>query len=425
MNIYIYRFFLAIVSPFLYIYLLIRKFKGKEDKIRFKERFGYTNIIRPEGKVVWLHAVSVGEINSAWAIIEKLSTESDSTILVTTTTVTSAETVRKKLEKMENNKNIIHQFFPIDLYFNVKRFLKHWKPNIYIVVESEIWPNIFTMTKKYCPIFILNGKISRKSFRFWYRARKLKEQIFDSVDICLAQSKIDYKRFINIGVQRVQFLGNIKFFVQKMPVDNLYYNLLKDQIKERKLWIVNSTHNGEEQIIIDAHKILKQKYPDLLTINILRHTNRSNEVVKLINSNKLNVSIANKNDKISDNTDIYLYDKLGNLGVFFELGEVVFIAGSLKPKIGGHTPAECIKQHCCVVTGPYIENNKLLFKDLKDEDGCIILNDNKPETLAKTIDKLFSDDSLRANIANNAYVKSIKSTSVLNEITQLISDEIN
>jgi 3-deoxy-D-manno-octulosonic-acid transferase len=392
-----------------------------EDKERFRERFGITKIGRPDGKLIWFNAVSVGEINSVWSIINRLNQNESCNILITTTTKTSSDVVKEKIEKLQKPEKVIHQFFPVDITSCVKRFLNHWKPDILINVESEIWPNVLTLTKEFCPILILNGKMSKKSFRFWYIMKKLKEQVFDGVELCLVQSKRDLKRFINLGLQRVQFLGNVKFFVDKQSIDVDYLNFLKTKIGDRKFWLVNCTHDGEEEIIIQTHKMLKEIYPNILTIDILRHSKRSDDVANLITKNDLNVSVVSKNETIDENTDFYVYDKMGGLSTLFELSEIVFMAGSLKQKIGGHTPAECIKYGCCVVTGPYIDNNKMLFRDLLDDNACIVLKDNRAVTLSKTVNNLFENDVIRKKIINEAYTKSIKSTSYLDEIVNKIS----
>jgi 3-deoxy-D-manno-octulosonic-acid transferase len=410
------------LDPFIKLYIHVRKARGMEDNLRFRERFGITEVKRPEGKVIWFNAVSIGEINSAWSVINRLNQETDCNILITTTTKTSSDIVENKIQILQKPERVVHQFFPVDTTSCVKRFLEHWKPSILVNVESEIWPNMLTLTKKFCPILILNGKMSKKSFRFWYVMKKLKEQVFDGVELCLAQSKRDLKRFINLGLQQVQFLGNIKFFVDKQPVDVEYLNFLKNGIGNRKFWLVNCTHEGEEDIIVKTHKLLKENCPDIFTINIIRHPKRSEDVANLIAKAGLKASIASRNDPINRDVDFYVYDKIGDLGTFFELSEIVFIAGSLKQKIGGHTPAECIKYGCCVVSGPYIDNNKILFRDLLDNDACVVLKDNNPVTLSKKVNELLENDALRNHIISEAYTKSIKSASYLGEIVNKISD---
>jgi 3-deoxy-D-manno-octulosonic-acid transferase len=191
-------------------------------------------------------------------------------------------------------------------------------------------------------------------------------------------------------------------------------------IGKRKFWLVNCTHCGEEETIIEAHQLLKEKYKDILTLNVLRHPTRMEEVVSLVRHSQLKASVASKNENIESDTDFYIYDKMGGLSTLFELSDIVFIAGSIKPKIGGHTPTECIKYSCCVVSGPYIENNKSLYKDLLDNKACIVLKDNKAATIAKAIENLFEDEELKHSIINEAYAKSIKSSTYLEEVISII-----
>jgi 3-deoxy-D-manno-octulosonic-acid transferase len=212
--------------------------------------------------------------------------------------------------------------------------------------------------------------------------------------------------------------------VDKQPVDMVHLNHLKNKIAKRKFWLVNCTHSGEEEIIVQTHKILKEKYPDILTIDILRHPERGSEVADLVVKKGLVASLISKNGDISDDTDFYIYDKVGELGTFFELSEIVFIAGSLKPKIGGHSPVECIKHSCCLITGTFIESNKMLFNELLNKKACIMLKDNRAETLAKTVSELFENEELRSNIIGESYAESIRSVSCLNEIINKIYDII-
>lgn len=424
MNLIIYRILIFILTPIIHLYLFIRKLKGKEHKSRFYERFGKTKIKRPNGKLIWINAVSVGEINSAWTIIKRLNEDDNYSILITTTSVTSAETVKNKIKQLPNLDKVIHQFAPVDTYWSIKRFLNHWKPDVLINVESEFWPNLFTLTKKFCPIIVLNGKMSKKSFRFWYRNKKLKETIFDSIDICLAQSRNDYKRFIMLGVQNVQFIGNIKFFVDKCHVDINLYEKLLEKTKNRKKWLVNCTHKGEEEIIIETHKLLKNKHSNLLTMLIIRHPDRTEEVLKLLKKHNLKSITTTSGEELTEDVDFYVYNMFGGLGTFFDLNDIVFIAGSLQRNIGGHTPAEAIKHNCCVVTGPYVENNYMLFKDLLNEKGCIMIKDNKAETLFETVNELLQDNVKTKNIINNSYRKGLQSGVVLNQIIDIVKNKI-
>jgi 3-deoxy-D-manno-octulosonic-acid transferase len=411
----------VILGPILHIFFIIRIFRGKEDKIRFRERYGKTNIQRPSGKLLWFNAVSIGEINSAWIIIDKIIEKYECNILITTTTVTSAEIVVNKINRSKFKDKIIHQFFPLDFSFSIKNFLNHWKPNVLVSIESEFWPNLFTIVGKKCPIIILNGKMSKKSFRFWYTHKKLKQEVFNNIKICLTQSRIDYRRFIRLGVQDTRFLTNIKFFVDKCSVDKNLYDHLSAKTKNKKLWLVNCTHRGEEEIIIRVHNELKKKYKNLMTILIIRHPNRFNEVEKLMNDNNILYVNTSSNKEITDDTEFYIYDKFGNLGTFFDLCNIVFIAGSLQKNIGGHTPSEAIRHGCCVITGPYIDNNYSLFRELKDTESCIILEDNTYQTLFRTINYLFENEEVVRKISANASGRGVRDFNTLIDIIDIIA----
>ncbi|MDR1494667.1 MAG: hypothetical protein LBI29_01350, partial [Rickettsiales bacterium] len=326
---------------------MIRMIRGLEDKKRFLERFGVTRRHRPQGKLIWFNAVSMGELNSAWTIISRINQKNEHNILITTTSQTGAMTALKKKETLNFPERIIHQYAPLDFFFSVRRFLRHWKPDLLVNVESEFWPNIFTMTRRYCPIVTLNGKLSRKSFRFWYRFRGLKERVFRNIDLCLAQSKSDYKKFLTLGVQNVQFLGNIKFFVGKSAVDASLYDKLLREVGNRKRWIANCTHDGEEEIVIEVHRALKKLHPDLITFLVVRYIERTSKVAGLLDVAGIKHITTSQIQGLARDIEFFIHDRYGDLGTFFDLCGIVFMGGSLVNGIGGHTPAESIKHNCC------------------------------------------------------------------------------
>ena len=420
-NLFFYKLLIYLFYPLIRIYIFIRKISGKEDKHRYRERFAITDKKRPKGKIIWINAVSVGESNSAWSIIDKLIENSSHYILFTSTSLTSAKLITEKIKDRKYKNRVIHQFFPIDYPHIIKRFLKYWRPSILLNIENEVWPVLFTTIQQFCPIFILNGKMSKKSFRFWYRFKTLRQQIFNSnIECCLVQSIKDLKRFINLGIQKSQYLCNIKFFTEKLPVDMNYYNFLAKNTQNRIFWLVNCTHEGEEEKIIAVHKNLKKKYKNLLTMIVIRHENRVKNVENMITEKKLKLCKLSDNKDIDNNVDIYLHDKIGNLGALFEINSIVLMGGSLVENIGGHSPVECIRHNCCVITGPYIDNNLVLYKDLIKNNGCIILKTSTVEEITDTVDNLFKDTGLKNYYINNAFTSSVKSLNILNEIVSKI-----
>ena len=397
----LYAIFTVILSPFIDFYLLTRKWRGKEDRARFKERFGHSTLKRPEGKIIWVQSVSVGESNSALPLIEKLITKYDKkiTILITTTTITSAKIVEKKIA---GNPNIIHQYSPVDKYFVVKRFLNFWKPEAFIMIESEIWPNMISLAHKYCKkVMIVNAKMSERSFGRWKKMTNLKESIFDSINICYPQSEDDQYRFINLGIQNTLFLGNLKFDIPPLKVNSEYLGELKKSIGNRPMVMFASVHKQEMGILFNIFKSLKEKNKDVLFIMALRHATSVDEFSKVFNS--YNVAKKSANEMPKNNTEIYVYDEMGEMGTLFELSKIVLMCGSLVDKIGGHTPIEPAKHNCAILTGPYIFNSKSLFNELTKNNACFIAKSKDfQKELIDEINKLLNDKSLVDEMVKNA-----------------------
>ena len=377
----IYQIISILILPILFLYILYRKKKSKEHPHRFLERFAITKTPRPQNcQLFWLHAVSVGESNSAWVLIENLLKFSPNiSILFTSTSTTSAQIIEQKILQNEFFQNrVIHQFLPVDSYFIVKKFLNYWSPRACIFVESEIWPNfIYCARNKGILSFLINARISQKSASYWLFLKKLGFNIFDYFSVIFAQSLSDKKNLQNLTKNNIFYEGNLKSQNSKLEVDEQKLQELKKQIGERKIWLCASTHEGEEELILQTHQRLKIQFPDLLTIIVLRHPNRSGEVCKLLNN--FNFSLRTKNQNISNATEIYLVDSLGELGIFYSLASFAFIGGSLL-KIGGHNPYEAIQLNCAVISASNIFNFAEIYADLQQQKACEIV---------KNIDELY------------------------------------
>ncbi len=405
MSLKIYQLLTIIFSPLIDIFMLIRLINGKEDKNRFKERFGYSSVHRPEGKVIWFQCASVGESNSAMPLIDKIIAKYNEkiTILITAGTTTSASTISKKIE---NKNNIIHQYTPIDKYFVIKRFLNHWKPDALITVESEIWPNMITMTHKTAnKVMIVNAKISKRSFNRWKKFKGFKERVFDSIDICYPQSQDDQYRLINLGIQNTIYLGNLKFDIPKLKVDEEYLKNIKESISGRRVILCASAHEQEKEIIANIYNRLKNNFSDIIFIIALRHPNKSEKFYNFLISKDLVVKRKSLNEVIDLNTNIYLYDELGQMGTLYESTNIVLMCGSLVEGIGGHNPVEAAKHNCAILTGPYISSNKSLFSEFLKNNACIICNgkDNiLAENIYNNIYSLIKDEKKLEDLKENA-----------------------
>lgn len=411
---FFYRILSVLAFPFLELWLFYRAFKKKEDKKRLKERFGHATIAKPEGEIIWMHAVSVGETNSAMILADELLQKNkNAKILFTTTTLTSASIIAKK--ESEYKGRLVHQFLPIDSYYCAKSFLTFWQPKMAIFVESEIWPNLISLTKKMqIKRFLVNARMSDSSFKKWKIAKIFFFRIFRKFDAIFAQTKIDQERLQYLSGKKTYYFGNLKSQANAPKIDQAKLKILQKEIGQRKLFIAASTHKGEEEIILKAHKKLQKKFSDLLTIIIIRHPNRADEVAEILDVEFVQRS---KEEKIKKSTQIYLADTLGEIGIFYSLADFVFIAGSLK-EIGGHNPFEAIKLKTAVISGPYIFNFSEIYEELVKQKACIIAKDENE--IFDNVQKLFKDDKLVKDLVK----KSEKVILNSDNISSNIIDEI-
>lgn len=386
-----FRFVGIISSPFVRIYLKWRIAKGLEDEKRINERFGIPSQQRPTGNVIWIHAVSVGETLSVIPIMEKIREENkDISILLTTTTLTAAKLVEQRLED-----KVIHQFIPFDVYKWIRRFVKYWKPSAVLFVESELWPNtLYYVHEKDIPIYLLNVRISRKSLNRMHLAKKyFKILPFSLFQAVYAPTNDLKKELKSLGAVDVVVVPNMKTISKKLPVDSENAGKIKNQISNRKVWMAVSTHPGEEEIILETHKLLKQTYPDILTVIAIRHPARANDVAELCRNEGLSViDYLNTVSRDVIDEDVYIVNKIGCLGDFFENIKTVFVCGSLIPGIGGHNFLEPLNFNCNVATGEHIDNFRDIY--LSVQEFCKMLQ--SPEEIAT-----FVVESIKNNQACN------------------------
>jgi 3-deoxy-D-manno-octulosonic-acid transferase len=415
----IYRILSVLLFPVLELYLFWRVFKKKEDKKRLKERFGHPTQIRPEGELVWVHAVSVGETNSALTLIEELlEFAPDISVLLTTTTLTSAAIIEEKRGAFVGR--LIHQFLPIDSLYCAQDFLDAWSPRTAIFIESEIWPNLVVEARRRGILsFLVNARMSEKSTKRWRLARKIGFDIFDQFAAIFAQSADDKKRFQSLTNQEVLLYGNLKMQAQALPFDAQNLQILRNQIGRRKIFLAASTHETEELAAIEAHKILREKFPDLLTIIVPRHPNRADEISKNFEELKLNFARRSKKQNIGAATEIYLADSLGELGIFYRLAYAAFIGGSLV-EVGGHNPFEAINVECAVVTGPHVFNFQETYDNLLQKNGCIVVS--SPKELAQKIGDLLENEEAREALCLNAAEVTKNEENIAKKIVKKIDD---
>ena len=379
----IYRFLINLIFLLSPLILILRLFKKKEDVRRFKEKFCIFSKNKNSGKLLWFHGASVGEIQSITPLIEKLEKNKKiKTILITSNTLSSSKIFQKlKLKKT------IHQFFPIDTNFLIKKFLNYWKPSAAFFVDSEIWPNtIYNLDKNKIPIILINGRITKSSFEKWKKLPSFSRDIFDKINLCFPSSKQSEKYLKQLGVKRIKFIGNLKFSQSENEKLSKSNNEIENFIKNKKTWCASSTHNTEELICGLVHKNLKKKYKNLLTFIIPRHIERTDAIIKELNDINLITHTHETKKKIPKNTDIYIVNSYGKTKSFYNICKNIFLGGSLI-KHGGQNPLEATRYGCNILYGPNVDNFKEIYKFL---DKLKISNKvNNHHQLSYRLNKMF------------------------------------
>ncbi len=382
-----YRMLGSALYPFMGAFLRLRARRGKEDRGRRYERYGYASADRPAGPLVWFHAASVGESMAVMPLIERIAAQGIRTIM-TTGTVTSAELVRDRLPK-----STFHQYVPLDLGKAVNRFLDHWQPDLAVFTESEIWPTtILEMGARRIPQVLVNARMSDRSYLRWSKAPALAEALFENVSHVIAQSAVDAERFRQLGARPVSISGNLKVDTPALPVDPTELQILRKQIGDRPVWIAASTHPGEEEIVLGVHNRLASKIPDLLTILVPRHPDRGAEVEGLARRKGLVVTRRSLKQRIMPETQLFLGDTIGEMGLFLRLGKIAFMGRSMVAT-GGQNPLEPAMTGTAILSGKAVQNFRDSYGNLLAAGGARLVRDE--EMLAANVEYLLRNGEER------------------------------
>jgi 3-deoxy-D-manno-octulosonic-acid transferase len=387
MTLRVYRSLSSAMVPLAPAVIRQRLKLGKEDPERIAERRGLTRDARPQGPLVWIHGASVGEVLAAAALIERLR-ELNLRILVTSGTVTSAAIVARRFPP-----DVIHQYVPYDSPRFVARFLDHWRPSLALFIESDLWPNlILSSAARRLPMVLINGRMSQRSFPRWRRVASTISALLGTFDICLAQSPTDAERFAALGCHNVITTGNLKLDVPAPPADPAKLDRLISVTRGRPMILAASTHPGEEERLIEAHKTLAGYFPSLLTVIVPRHPNRGEAITRTIAAAGLRAAQRSREEMPTAVTDVYVADTLGELGLFYRLSPVVFMGGSLVEH-GGQNPIEAVKLGASIVHGPHVFNFTDVYDALDRAGGA--RKAVTPEALANELGQLLDDPAAR------------------------------
>ncbi|WP_440878393.1 lipid IV(A) 3-deoxy-D-manno-octulosonic acid transferase [Vibrio natriegens] len=396
----IYTLWLALASPI----LLFGLYKSKPNKPKFgprwKEHFGITPKLNTDQRPIWIHAVSVGESIAAAPLIKALKKQNpEQTILVTTTTSTGAEQVEKLGSLVE------HRYMPIDFSFAVKGFLKATNPKQMLIIETELWPNTLnTVHKAGIPITVVNARLSEKSCNNYAKVQALFNLLHPCLTQVLCQAESDADRFERLGVERnkLSVTGSIKFDIQISDDVKAKGKALRSALGEhRPVWIAASTHKGEDEQVLDAHKQVLESHPNALLVLVPRHPERFDNVFELCQNQGFETVRRTSKSEVTESTQVYLGDTMGEMLTLIGSADVCFMGGSLiGDKVGGHNVLEPAALGVPIITGPSYFNFSEIIDALRNSSAIIIAQDYN--AIAEHVSNLIPSRRDRQSIISNA-----------------------
>ncbi len=396
----LYTLILVLTCPL----LLLKLYKKKAGKpafgSRWKEHWGNTPKVNGHNPI-WIHAVSVGETIAATPIIKAIKERNPhQAIVITTTTSTGAEQAEKLAEWAE------HRYMPIDFSWCIKRFLKAVKPKQLLIMETELWPNtLHTVANAGIPVTVLNARLSEKSCRRYAKIRSVFNMLSQPLSQILCQYPSDAERFIRLGLneERVHVTGSVKFDIEVSSQHKSQGKALKEAIGiERPVWIAASTHSGEDEIILDAHKQLLAEFPDALLIVVPRHPERFETVKLLSESLSFQTLSRTSQQDITTNIQVYIADTMGEMLTLLSSADICFMGGSLLgDKVGGHNLLEPAALKLPILNGPSYYNFLEITKKLLAQRAVILCESG--DDIAKNLITLFQDSQARQTMGQSAF----------------------
>jgi len=388
-----------LAAPGLRVMLRLRLARGKEAPGRLAERRGIDPTPRPPGRLLWLHAASVGETTSILPVLAPLLAGApDLTVLVTTGTVTAAALLAQRLEPAQQGR-VLHRFVPLDVPGWVARFLDHWRPDAAGFLESELWPNLLLACHaRHIKLMLVNARLSPRSFARWRRAPRFARDLLGTFDRVQARGEADADRLRALGARRVEAPGDLKFAAPPLPVEPAELARLQALLAGRPVWLAASTHPGEEALAFAAHRRVAARHPNLLTILAPRHPERGTAIAA--EAAPLPVTRRALGEPPPSAQGVWLADTLGELGLWYRLAPIAFVGRSLVPPGGGQNLLEPARLGCAIAVGPHTGNFQEHVALLREAGALVEVAD--PGALAEFVSVMLADPARRRDMGCRA-----------------------
>jgi 3-deoxy-D-manno-octulosonic-acid transferase len=367
----LYSALILALTPLLLLYLLLRSRKDSAYRQRFAERFALKLPAASATGGIVLHTVSVGEFNAAKPLIKQLLVQYPHLPFTITCTTPTASAAIQKLQDEQQllGRKIEHCYLPFDYPVLIRRWLKYIQPQLLLILETELWPNLVANCKALSiPTLVVNARLSARSARGYRRFSALTQPMLQQISQILTQDKHSARRFSALGAKAVQVAGNVKFELDVPKSSTQLAQSLKPLLQGRTVWVAGSTHAGEDELLIQAYQQLKVQFPQLLLVLVPRHPERFDTVAALLQQQQLNFVRRSVNGLPDVSTQVWLGDSMGELLSWYQLADFVFIGGSLIER-GGHNPLEAMAFGKAVLSGPYVFNFQLVFQLLQQQQA--------------------------------------------------------
>ncbi len=415
-----YRLIWQALALFIPLILLWRSYRGKEDSTRLGERYGRSTIPRPKGALYWLHGVSVGEsVSSLVLAMAILKDQPTAHILITSATRTSQHMLRDRIDGLSLQHSITIQYHPHDAASWVRRFLSHWQPDVAVMMESDVWPNMVTLSHEMgIPVLMASAQISDTSLKRWTRLTpSFGAAIFSSFDQIITIDEIQSARFRQlVDDDRVMVGGSMKAAAPPLSVDDRLVAEILAGAAGRTVVLLASSHEGEDAFFLEALEAINQS-GGFMGVIVPRHIQRATTIMKLINDAGMTGAQRSKGILPSINTKIWLADAMGEMGSMISAADIVVLGGGFAP-VGGHNPMEMAALGKGVISGPNVFKNNTIFNLLKDKHGCIFVD--TPSELGDMITTLSTSTTRRENLNKGAALTYDKLTNAASKTAQYV-----